>query len=94
MKLAFSIGMRFLKKSKGQTLLIIIGIIIGVAVQVFVGSLIDGLQFSLVDGTIGSQPHITIIDEEASETFTEADDLIEALDVFSNKEEIDKICRV
>lgn len=79
MKLAFSIGMRFLKKSKGQTLLIIIGIVIGVAVQVFVGSLIDGLQFSLVDGTIGSQPHITIIDEEASETFTEADDLIEEL---------------
>ena len=79
MKLAFSIGMRFLKKSKGQTLLIIIGIVIGVAVQVFVGSLIDGLQFSLVDGTIGSQPHITIIDEEASETFTEDDDLIEEL---------------
>ena len=79
MKLAFSIGMRFLNKSKGQTLLIIIGIVIGVAVQVFVGSLIDGLQFSLVDGTIGSQPHITIIDEEASETFTEDDDLIEEL---------------
>lgn len=79
MKLAFSIGMRFLKKSKGQTLLIIIGIMIGVAVQVFVGSLIDGLQFSLVDGTIGSQPHVTIIDEESGETFTENDDLFEDL---------------
>ena len=79
MKLAFSIGMRFLKKSKGQTLLIIIGIVIGVAVQVFVGSLIDGLQFSLVDGTIGSQPHVTIVDEESGETFTDDDDLFNEL---------------
>ena len=79
MKLAFSIGMRFLRKSKGQTLLIIIGIVIGVAVQVFVGSLIDGLQFSLVDGTIGSQPHVTIVDEESGETFTDDDDLFNEL---------------
>ncbi len=76
MKLAFSIGMRFLNKSKGQTLLIIIGIVIGVAVQVFVGSLIDGLQVSLVDGTIGSQPHVTIVAEESGETFEEDADLI------------------
>ncbi len=79
MKLAFSIGMRFLNKSKGQTLLIIIGIVIGVAVQVFVGSLIDGLQVSLVDGTIGSSPHLTIIAEESGETFQEDESLIEEL---------------
>ena len=52
MKLPLSIGWRFLKSSKGQTLLIVIGILIGVAVQVFVGSLIEGLQVSLVDCAI------------------------------------------
>lgn len=72
MSLAFSIGMRFLKSSKGQTFLIIIGIVIGVAVQVFVGSLIDGLQVSLVDGTIGSSSQVTITQEVDGETF-EAD---------------------
>lgn len=80
MSLAFSIGMRFLKSSKGQTALIIIGIVIGVAVQVFVGSLIDGLQVSLVDGTIGSSSHVTITQETDGETFEEDQELIDNLE--------------
>lgn len=80
MSLAFSIGMRFLKSSKGQTALIIIGIVIGVAVQVFVGSLIDGLQVSLVDGTIGSSSHVTITQETDGETFEEDQELLDNLE--------------
>lgn len=79
MSLAFSIAMRFLRSSKGQTFLIVIGIVIGVAVQVFVGSLIDGLQVSLVDGTIGSSSQVTITQETEGETFEESPDLIEEL---------------
>lgn len=79
MSLAFSIAMRFLRSSKGQTFLIVIGIVIGVAVQVFVGSLIDGLQVSLVDGTIGSSSQVTITQETEGETFEEDLDLIEEL---------------
>lgn len=60
MKLAFSIALRFLSSNKGQTLLIAFGIAIGVSVQIFIGSLIQGLQISLVDTTIGNQPQITI----------------------------------
>ncbi|MGD9909072.1 MAG: ABC transporter permease [Candidatus Izemoplasmatales bacterium] len=60
MKLAFSIAFRFLKSGKGQTFMIILGIAIGVSVQVFIGSLITGLQKSLVDKTIGSSSQITI----------------------------------
>ena len=60
MKLAFNIAVRFLKSSKGQTFLIALGIAIGVSVQIFIGSLIQGLQIDLVDTTIGSQPQITI----------------------------------
>ncbi|HHU12829.1 MAG TPA: ABC transporter permease [Clostridiaceae bacterium] len=60
MKLPFSIALRFLKSSPGQTLLIALGIGIGVSVQIFIGSLIQGLQLDLVDTTIGSQPQITL----------------------------------
>ncbi len=60
MKLAFSIARRFLKSGKAQTFLIILGIAVGVSVQVFIGSLISGLQKDLVNTTIGSSSHITI----------------------------------
>lgn len=60
MKLAFQIAIRFLKSGKLQTWMIILGIAIGVSVQVFIGSLITGLQKSLVDKTIGSSSQITI----------------------------------
>lgn len=60
MRLSFDIALRFLKSGKGQTWLIALGISVGVAVQIFIGSLIQGLQISLVDTTIGSSSHITI----------------------------------
>lgn len=60
MKLAYRIAVRFLKASKGQTLLIMAGIAIGVSVQIFIGSLIQGLQTGLIQKTIGNSPHITI----------------------------------
>jgi lipoprotein-releasing system permease protein len=60
MRLSFDIALRFLKSGKGQTILIILGISVGVAVQLFIGSLIQGLQISLIDTTIGRSSHITI----------------------------------
>ena len=44
MRTAFKIAWRFLASNRGQTILIILGIAIGVSVQVFIGSLIMGLQ--------------------------------------------------
>jgi lipoprotein-releasing system permease protein len=64
MKLAFQIAKRFLLASKKQTLVIILGIAVGVSVQVFIGALISGLQQSLVDTTIGSRSQITITVDE------------------------------
>ncbi len=60
MMLPFKIALRFLKSSLGQTIGIILGIGVGVSVQVFIGSLITGLQASLVDKTIGSSSQITV----------------------------------
>jgi len=64
MRLAFQIALRFLKSGKLQTLMIVVGIAVGVSVQVFIGSLITGLQKSLVDRTIGSSSQITIKAED------------------------------
>ncbi|MGE5678135.1 MAG: ABC transporter permease [Pseudomonadota bacterium] len=68
MRLAFKIALRFLYSGKSQTVLIALGIAVGVAVQVFIGSLIQGLQVSLVDKTIGSSSHITITSESDDKT--------------------------
>lgn len=57
---ASTIARRFLSANKKQTFFIIFGIALGVAVQIFVGSLIGGLQQTLLDRTIGNSPHIVI----------------------------------
>lgn len=64
MKFPLKIAWRFLKSGKGQTLLILAGIAIGISVQVFIGLLIQGLQTSLVDSTIGNSSQITIEAQE------------------------------
>ena len=60
------IALRFLGKGKGQTVLIILGIAMGVAVQFFLSSLIGGLQISLIDKTVGSAPHISILPADST----------------------------
>lgn len=54
------IAVRFLRKSPTQTLLIVLGISVGIAVQIFIGSLIASLQAYLIDTTLGSSPHLVI----------------------------------
>ncbi len=84
MRLAFSIAYRFLKSNKGQTDLILIGIIIGVSVQIFIGSLIDGLQISLVDKTIGNASQITIVPAGKDKYFLEDRALLDTLKTNDN----------
>ena len=60
------IALRFLKSGKTQTIFILLGIAVGVSVQIFLGSLITSLQVSLVDKTIGNSAHITIQSEDDS----------------------------
>lgn len=71
MRLALKIAWRFLKSSKGQTILIVLGISIGVSVQVFIGTLIQGLQKSLVDKTIGNSSQITVSSKSEDEAITD-----------------------
>ncbi len=55
----WKIAFRFLKDGRGQTAFILLGIAVGVAVQVFLGTLISGLQSDLINNTVGSSAHIT-----------------------------------
>jgi lipoprotein-releasing system permease protein len=77
---AFNIAKRFLWNNKSQTLFIILGIAIGVSVQVFVGSLIQGLQKSLVDRTIGSSPHIIITSNSSNERIQDWESIMDELE--------------
>jgi len=58
--LSLKIAVRFLRSGKTQTTLIVLGMAIAVSIQVFVGLLLDSLQKSLVNETIGSSPQVTI----------------------------------
>lgn len=60
MRFPLKVAIRFLRSNKTQTFFIIIGIAIGVSVQVFIGTLIDGLQKSLVNKTVSNSPQITV----------------------------------
>jgi len=61
MRVAFKIALRFLSSNKAQTIMIALGIAIGISVQFFIGSLISGLQRSLISVTIGNAAQITIV---------------------------------
>ncbi|TYQ18412.1 UNVERIFIED_CONTAM: lipoprotein-releasing system permease protein [Acetivibrio alkalicellulosi] len=84
MSLPFKIALRFLKSNIGQTILIIIGISIGVSVQVFIGSLIQGLQKSLLDTTIGSSPHITILSTNDNKLIGDWKEKVNIIEDFSD----------
>ncbi len=79
MRLSWSIAIRFLKSGRGQTILIALGIAVGVSAQVFIGSLIGGLQSSLVDRTIGSASHVTIQPADRARLFPENPAFLEIL---------------
>jgi lipoprotein-releasing system permease protein len=87
--LPIQIAYRFLRSSLGQTILIVVGISVGVSVQVFIGSLIAGLQQDLVNTTIGNSSQITIESLDDSQYISEYKDIknnlagIEGIDTIS-----------
>ena len=56
----WTLAVRFLREGRTQSLLILAGIAIGVAVIVFLSALISGLQDNLIDRTLGTQAHIKL----------------------------------
>jgi len=54
------VALRFLREGKAQTVLILAGSIVGVAVIIFLSALIGGLQATLIDKTLASQAHVML----------------------------------
>jgi lipoprotein-releasing system permease protein len=54
------VALRYLREGRGQTGLILTGIAVGVGVVVFLSALINGLQASLIERTLGSQAHVVV----------------------------------
>ncbi|MGV8980454.1 ABC transporter permease [Clostridium sp.] len=78
---ALKIAWRFLINSKIQTLVIILGIAIGISVQIFVGLLSMGLETSLLDKVVGNSTHITIYPKNKTiENYHEVQDKIKRID--------------
>lgn len=80
MRLAFKIATRFLFSNKSQTLLIALGIAIGISVQIFIGSLIEGLQVSLIDATIGRSSHVTLLAQEKNQLLNDTERYLDKLE--------------
>lgn len=60
MRVDLFLSVRLLRDSRTQSLLIALGVAVGVAVVIFLSALIDGLQKDLISKTVGSQAHIAI----------------------------------
>lgn len=77
MKISFKIALRFLKSTKGQTALIALGIGVGISVQIFIGSLIQGLQKSLIDKTVGNSSQITLSSDTSDRLISDYDSIVD-----------------
>ena len=60
MWIEWNIALKFLRESRSQTALILVGIAVGVSVIVFLTALIAGLQDNIINRTLGTQAHIKV----------------------------------
>ena len=56
----WTIAMRLLREGRIQSVLIVVGIAVGVAVIVFIKALIGGLQANTIERTLGTQAHVRV----------------------------------
>jgi len=59
-----TIALKFMKQGITQTLLILVGIAVGVSVIVFIVTLVGGLQANIVSRTLGTQAHVRVQPQE------------------------------
>ncbi len=67
------VALRYLRDQGGQTALILSGIGVGVGVIIFLSALITGLQSSIIERTLGSQPHVIVQAPEEAPRLLPAD---------------------
>ncbi|WP_168396088.1 ABC transporter permease [Acinetobacter indicus] len=57
----WTIAISYLREGRTQSMMITIGVAVGVAVIVFISALIQGLQSNIVERTLGTQAHIRLL---------------------------------
>jgi lipoprotein-releasing system permease protein len=62
-----------------QTVLIIIGLAVGIAVQIFVGSLLQNLQAGFLDNIVDKSPHVSVIPNQDEVSITEWEIMVEEI---------------
>ena len=60
MRFEWFVALRFLREGRTQTALILTGVAVGVATIVFLSALINGLQESIIERTLGNQAHVVV----------------------------------
>jgi len=61
---AIRVAMRFLSSNKSQTALIVVGLAIGIAIQLFVGLLLQNLGAGFIDTVTQNSSHVTVLPGE------------------------------
>jgi lipoprotein-releasing system permease protein len=59
-RFVWTVAWRLLRDGRFQTLLIVGGVTIGVAVVVYITAIIDGLQANIIERTLSSQAHVVL----------------------------------
>lgn len=57
----WTIAISFLREGRAQSIMITVGVAVGVAVIIFISALIQGLQSNIVERTLGTQAHIRLL---------------------------------
>ena len=57
----WKIAVSFLREGRAQSIMITVGVAVGVAVIVFISALIHGLQSNIIERTLGTQAHIRLL---------------------------------
>ncbi|WP_347460690.1 FtsX-like permease family protein [Acinetobacter sp. ANC 7454] len=57
----WTIAVSFLREGRAQSIMITVGVAVGVSVIVFITALIQGLQSNLIERTLGTQAHIRLL---------------------------------
>ncbi len=76
---ALRIALRFLSSSKAQTSLIVVGLAIGIAIQLFVGLLLQNLGAGFIGTITQNSPHVTVLPLENETQLESWQDMVETV---------------
>ncbi len=74
------VAMRFLSSNKSQTALIVMGLAVGIAIQLFVGLLLQNLGVGFIATVTQNSPHVTVLPVENATSLEQWQDMVAKLE--------------